>query len=111
MKQEEVKKMHEHLKQIIESGKYELKWFDAGSITKRPTKALYHKGFCVGVIFKHIGKDSDYFEVVPYVPVAQQQIPPVVNYRCAKFSFAKDMLEKLVVDFLENMQCSPIVTS
>lgn len=111
MKQEQVNQMNERLKQLIDSGKYELKWFDAGAITKRPSKAIYHKGFCMGVVFKHIGKESDVFEVVPYIPVVQSVIPPIVNYRCTSFPFAKDMLEKMIVDFLENMQTQLIQVS
>lgn len=108
MKKETAEQINERLKAIIASGKYELKWFDVSKTLQRPAKALYHRGYCVGVILKHPGPDHDIYEVVPYIPVAQMTVPPIVNYRCPQAEFAMDIMQKFAVDFFENIQASLI---
>lgn len=108
MKKETAEQINARLKSIIDSGKYELKWFDVSSTLKRPAKALYHRGYCIGVILKHPGPDQDIYEVVPYIPITQMTVPPIMNYRCPKPEFAMDIMQKFAVDFFEHVQ-APLI--
>lgn len=102
--------MNEHqqkIDEILASGKYPIKWFDASKIFNKPCKAAYVNGMPIGVVFKKHGVESDVYEAHPYFPVTQDVLTPILL--CAAFDFksAQYYIGFHFVQFMENMNHTP----